>query len=462
MFHLSKKSVSLIADGATWENRALYFVVAFTPRNIHLLDILHLESTEHFSIAEEMGKLVMELKAGQTIVRSVTTDNASNFRRALDPKQLIETLQSITDERILHVRCGIHTANLAFVDLENASPEFAEFKSHMTSLLNWLRKPEQRHKLRERGVTSKVPRIAAIKWCTYSDGARFLYDNREIIDGLLMEKRSPEGATPYPLWNSTYSQIFQAIAPLSTFVRRSEGDHICVAEIYHNYLWLTEELTQLAANGNTVAGLMAQFVTNRLCETADGTLAELAYVFTPIGFHWFRTRKSKINLDSKESDADAERVFNEQEKMTKKLQDLGVYLMKEAKGLRICFEDYLSGDGPDSEAILTEWWKRNAHTSFPNPNISWMSPAETINRKLFSSLAVILLELPGTEAVCERLVSRFEALFPKSRCLSGDDLIKAQMRIKMFHAWDGIFKDSRPRKSKPTANSAGRNIWKRC
>jgi hypothetical protein len=226
-------------------------------------------------------------------------------------------------------------------------------------------------------------------------------------------------------------------------------------------LCLIEELTQLTTKGNTVAGPLAQFVTNRLCETADGTLAELAYVFTPVGFHWFRTRKSKINLDTKETDADAERVFNEQEKMTRKLQELGAYLMKSARGVRVCFEDYLNGDGPNSEAILTEWWKRNAYTSFPNPNVSWMNPAETIGRKLFSNLAIILLELPGTEAVCERLVSRFEALFPKSRCLSGDDLIKAQMRIKMFHAWNGIFKDSRPRKSKPSASSPGRNIWQR-
>jgi hypothetical protein len=79
----------------------------------------------------------------------------------------------------------------------------------------------------------------------------------------------------------------------------------------------------------------------------------------------------------------------------------------------------------------------------------WLVETRETIRKLFSKLAIILLELPRTEAVCERLVSRFEALFPKSRCLSGDDLIKAQMRIKMFDAWEGISKESFERTAGP-------------
>jgi hypothetical protein len=167
LWKLKGKSVSLIADGATWEDRALYFVVAFTPRNIHFLDILHLDKTNHTAIAEEMGKIVTQLNAGETKVRSVTTDNASNLRRALDPTQITETLQVITKQPILHVRCGIHTAHLAFEDLERESLEFVEFKSYLTGLLTWLRKPEHRNQLRDREVTCKIPRIVVIKWCTY-------------------------------------------------------------------------------------------------------------------------------------------------------------------------------------------------------------------------------------------------------------------------------------------------------
>jgi hypothetical protein len=447
LFKLRGKCISLIADGATWEGRALYFVVAFTPRNIHFLNVLHLESTDHNAIANEMGDLVTKLKAGNTKVWSVTTDNAANFVRALNPDELRETLQSVTGEKILHIRCGIHTAHLVFSDLEKESELFGGFKDYITKLLSWLRKPEQKRYLRSHDVTCKIPRIEEIKWCTYSDGANFLNQYRELIGEMLLT-----GNGPFPCWTDEYSDVFQAVAPLSLFIRRSEGDHICVAELYQNYLDLIEELKNLFINGNDFAEHLSRLVRTRIYETSDGYLAELAYIFTPAGFDWFAARRSKLlfeGVPSPELEAENARTVQELKKMRKKLQQLGMYLFGDCRDLGIVFDDYLHGFGPSRSYLLVEWWMEYGTTCFndPNPLSSWNGP-KVYRRYGLARIANVVLQLPGTEAVCERLVSHFEALFPKNRSLSKDDLIVAQMTIRMFEAWEGKFKDPRRRRTR--------------
>jgi hypothetical protein len=53
----------------------------------------------------------------------------------------------------------------------------------------------------------------------------------------------------------------------------------------------------------------------------------------------------------------------------------------------------------------------------------------------FAKLARVVLEMPASEAVCERVFSMFNATFPAVRDGSRDDLLDAQMRIKLFHQW---------------------------
>jgi hypothetical protein len=42
-------------------------------------------------------------------------------------------------------------------------------------------------------------------------------------------------------------------------------------------------------------------------------------------------------------------------------------------------------------------------------------------------MARFAIQLPATEATCERIISTLEALFPKSGLSAGDDLIIAQL-----------------------------------
>jgi hypothetical protein len=445
---LKGKSVSLIADGATWESRALYFVVAFTPRNIYFLDVMHLESTDHLAIANEMGKLVKKLNDGGTIVWGVTTDNAANLVRALDPEELRETLQTVTGRKILHVRCGIHTAHLVFSDLEKESLIFPAFKDYVTKLLSWLRKPEQRVYLRAQGVEGKIPRIEEMKWCKYSDGAAFLELNKELINEMLPRSRD----APFLCWTDEYSEVFKAVATLSRFIRRSEGDHICLPELYDNYVAMIEELKELSGEKDSFAQHLSRLVTKRIYETADGYLAELADIFTPVGFAWFAARRAKLLFQGERSEElirENSQTVDEIRAMRTKLRSISIYLYDNAKDIGIVFDDYLQGTGPNPSMLLLEWWLEYGNTSFQDPNpLSSRNGPKQYRRFRFGEIADILLQLPGTEAVCERLVSHFEALFPKSRNLAKDDLLVAQMTIRMFESWQGKFKDPRRRRAK--------------
>jgi hypothetical protein len=53
----------------------------------------------------------------------------------------------------------------------------------------------------------------------------------------------------------------------------------------------------------------------------------------------------------------------------------------------------------------------------------------------FSAIARLLLQVPATKTTCEHVISTMEILFPKSRLGARDDLMLAQLRIRLDDMW---------------------------
>jgi hypothetical protein len=450
--------VSLIADGMTWADRALYVVVAFTPAQLYFVDLVHVPATDHETIATEIAGIVKKMDERGVKVRSICTDNAANLVRAFDShvphpleqRVLKDTLSAKVNRVIVHVRCSVHTMHLVYSDMKKGCPGFVAFKDWVKKMLQWLRTPEPRKALRDLGVTAKVPRIQEIKWCTYSQGSAFLYENKDAICGLVIRRRAAHDRTVVDWYDDPY--MLDIVRRITEFIRRTEGSYVCLPEMYHKLIILIEGLE--SERNNRYAEQVCHFVRQRFEETADGTLAELAYIFTAEGFAWFKKRRNQMIADflrdkypwpgeeplseeqkvfRRKRAAENERTALETDQMIQKLRDVGVMFFQNAQDLSILFGDYLESDGPSASRILDEWWL--AYAYHPMDYREPTGNCRVIYRTLFAKTARAVMDLPASEAVCERVFSQFRALFPSSREWASDDLTRAQMRIKLAHRW---------------------------
>jgi hypothetical protein len=154
-----------------------------------------------------------------------------------------------------------------------------------------------------------------------------------------------------------------------------------------------------------------------------------------------KTRLLRENYSLLDRDGKARRLRKNEKtvsminEMRTKLRQTAVTLFEDARELGFAFDDYLDGPGPASGRDLRKWWEDHCWTSFTRRGER--GEAVKVDRWLFSSTANVIIALPASEAVCERVFSEFHAAFPDQREPASDALVQAQMRIKMERRWNG-------------------------
>jgi hypothetical protein len=443
-YALRGKRVSLITDGVKWADRTLYVVVAFLPDRLFFLEFLHFEKADHQTIATKIGEVVKKLEQGNTTVDAICSDNAANLVCAFTPNMMKETLSASVGHKIIHVRCGVHTVHLIFDDLAKGSEKFRNFKEFMREILKWLRSKPVQNALIEnavgRFVPGKIPRIQEIKWSTYTKGATWLNGNKRLIQALLkMDKLSP----PYTEWPEDYDDFLHVIFPIDHFIRETEESFTTLPEMYDLLLTLFQDLREKKNPRNPDVRMAIELVKKRFRETADGTLALLGYVFTYKGFQWFKGKTRLLRETDVLGDRDTraqrqrknEKTVEMINEMRKKLQETAVALFGKGLNLGFAFDDYLDGCGPSDDQDLQKWWDYHRWTSFQRRGE--MGEEIRVSRLLFGNIAKVIIDLPASEAVCERVFSEFHAAFTDQRESASDELVQAQMRVKMERRWNG-------------------------
>jgi hypothetical protein len=108
-------------------------------------------------------------------------DNAVNIVRALNADEFTETVHVSSGEKVLNVRCGCHSANLALEDLGLENSTFLAFQGEIKLLLQFLRRRPFKSRLPKEGVTLKVPVIHNVKERTYMEAANFVWKHHWTI-----------------------------------------------------------------------------------------------------------------------------------------------------------------------------------------------------------------------------------------------------------------------------------------
>jgi hypothetical protein len=426
---------TLITDGATVDGRHFYPVIAFTKQRLYFLTILEVKRADHLTLATELARIVIELRDRKGVkVRAVITDNARNLVRALDDEQPAETMQQLADTQAIHIRCGIHSAQLGLTDFRKQSPEFKGFVQAMKGLFEWMRPKAILDEFRNRGGTGKMPVISKIKWTTYYQAADFLFRNHDIICGLIAD--TPDRDRPKITWVSEYYQIAAAMYPIAQFVVSVEGDLVCLPEYWEATNAFIARSDELGAQGNVYAKRLGELVHQRIMTTGDGQLAELAYSFTKVGWDSLQAGPALKAL----RDAQAGRITLTPEQQERCFATMAMTSRLSAK--LISLAPYVGIEDGFEELIgAYETYLEKVSYAPPQGDLdSFWARISGHGRPFFQlgMLARLLLGLPASEAACERLISVFETLFPLVRMASKSDLIKAQMRIRAEQIFGAI------------------------
>jgi hypothetical protein len=128
--------------------------------------------------------------------------------------------------------------------------------------------------------------------------------------------------------------------------------------------------------------------------TADATLAKLAFILTPRGFHWFKKQLAEVRqVKPLERPSETLRLARVQhnrqiEEMRHELSQMCSYSGLNTGTVGADFDHYLDGGGPERACDLLKFWNAEA------------------DRELrlfdFAKTAWLLFQIPASESAAER------------------------------------------------------------
>ena len=435
---LKNKNVSIITDGGTVADKEFYVVLLFAECRLYFGAALQMDRTSHQSIAEALEPIVKRIIENGGMPVSIVTDNARNIKLATtdrdQPGRTIKTatqicsVQGLTGQKMLHISCSVHTANLILKDIEREVAGFRAFKKGVKTLFAFLRQKTVRQVLRSYGVSEKVTLIQEIKWLSYYHAFVYINKYREAInlvlrdDGVKGEPRPQFAAIP-----DEWDGILAALAPLGEFVLAVQASDTRLCQVYDYLLELKMKWTSV---GNHVSDVLAGLLAERFDSTADGLLAQVAYLCTPKGLAYFRSIFEKLDEPHEQMSQDFQRRFQLRDALMRKFLDVYGYYGFQASEVRVppLFHQFLANYQLTHEPMKVQLDRlRQLTLRNQTKDIPWTDFCATAQR---------LLELPASESVAERVISHMNLLFPSSRYRSKGDLVDAQITVRMQEVLD--------------------------
>jgi hypothetical protein len=418
-----------------------------------------IDRQDRASIAAACASVVDDITGAGGYVEVVIADGATAVRAAVDETRLEGTIQSLTKTKIIDLRCFVHGAHLAFADFKRDYEEFKVFQAALKALLKWAHHEDVGQYLSEVGAVGEPPVLQVVKWKTFTQGGRWTRDNRVPLELALQQRRLRPGRIVIP----DHLEVFgEALTCVELYIKKIEGNFVTLPDTYIEYLRLIDKLEMAAAAVDAAdsasrdaeqraaearsetpnspppvfnpARILIGFLKTRSSSTFDLSMARLASVCTKDGLRNWRARFDRA-LSAIEDPSDDERekaclVVAERDEMISKLMKTVCYLRGEEDdtlGTEQWFLEYLAGTiWPEPRMDHRQFWREIMNCS--------ASPAA----RQFARIARILVNVPVSEASCERMGSLAEALFGKDRKRSRGDLVEAELVVRAMIALGNV------------------------
>ena len=170
---------------------------------------------------------------------------------------------------------------------------------------------------------NKVPKYVSTRWNTLNICVEFILEHEELVNQFIQETvtsnkteyevkmikyqtgkiKSPPAPPLDPPFNKipqTWKQYNQPLAVITQFTNVVEADLAFLQDMYIAAKEAEAKLQEQMNQNNPVARVLLEKFLNRFMETADITLAQLAYVLTPKGLYDYRGRSKEEKIEMKE------------------------------------------------------------------------------------------------------------------------------------------------------------------
>lgn len=429
-----RKVCGMAIDGATLLSRHCYAFVLMNPMGLRLAAIKEVKKQDAITLARSIAEVLRACQEGNIEISGIVSDNAPSLVKALvdnDPKNE-STLLALIGSEILRCACSAHTGQLVIADLMK-SDILSQFFQDVTSTLDWLKQRKSNLSLK---CPKKIPTYVSTRWNTLYTCADYLYSNREIINQFIQEfsayenevyqekldkwnqkksKNQPEPPIPPPIEMipDDWDTFLEPLAVIADFTAKIEQDLALQQQVY---IEIQNVLRKLENIDNPIADSMHHFFIQRFNDTADISLAKLAYHLTPVGIAQYRA------MPPNEKRGLFKELKTKFLAISAKLPEQEVRFF--AAQFRFFMDFFPIDEGDSPFFVFDDLMGEMIHIAGINNELP-------VDFTSFAKLCKALVSLPASEAMVERAFSAIKSITNDFNKSMGLDLFIALSTLKL-------------------------------
>lgn len=431
------KSVCLIIDGTTSWNQSLYEFAIYYPGVVRHFGLFEINPADAQNLKNVIDSICQKLNKLNISVIGLTTDNGSNLVAAF--KQIEEDAKKRkTNFTLLRFACAAHTAQLLIADLNRTNLTMIEISGIISSLLVWMRTKKVRKQLKKNNMNSP-PLIQKTRWNSIFICCQYIINNYDSIINIIKSFNCTKWQSPIEFDSEIKAKILalhKALDPLYRFTNNVQKNFVSASDVYFHLNKLQIEMSHISDPYNFATDIFTNIFT-RFSETCDSTIALLSFILTKEGRNWWRMQKESTdeeirNLMNSRGTQPSNLLiwFNTQKKnISKKLDELSSYLNLNSDMVESSFNLWVTFTDRYNENPI-DYWKSNIIT------VARDDDGKMIIFQDLANIAIRILTLPGTEAICERIFSQLKLIHNHLRNSLKNDILDSILTIKLKLIWE--------------------------
>lgn len=435
------KLVSLVIDGTTSWNKSLYQISIYYPGLLRHLTLIQIDKPTANNLKIVINSICEELSKNNISVVGVTTDNASNLVKCFNDIQK-EVFEQDKKFPIIRFACAAHTCQLLIEDLRKLNETFNNSIIIISEFISWIRRKKILIESKSQGLKNSPPKLNRTRWNSLYICVNYILKNVDFFKGTIEKFSKTNEKCPIQLNEKEVKQltaVSNVLKPIIDFTNSVQGNFVSVGSVFCEILKLLNSITCIDdPYGFGFAKIITDRISIRFSQNCDYIIAELGFLFTRSGREWWQMKTIRAdaisfkivqNEEISNEDLNFIQCYNfEKQLLINKIEEMAAYLHINSQNAVKAFLSWLKL----KDAFLEEpisYWKTNitAFISFNN---------EQIKLQDLCTIAVRVLVLPGSEAICERCFSQLKLIHNHLRTTLKSDILDCLLRIKLNLIWE--------------------------
>lgn len=431
--YINKENVgefcSILVDGASRNLKNFYAFILFTKSRLFYLKIHRVDIPTSENISLITSELINYLMNDLDIeVISICSDHAANMIKAFNACDQVSS-QIMTDHFFEWIGCTCHLLNLGISDLNN-DIDFQNIKDTLLFILSISQKIEFPH---------KIPTFSKTRWDSLSKCFNFVFFYKDLILGYLsslfndlitkkgmIEQKIQKNQNDISIQNK-YANLLNEILQINKHIQILLSKEFEELSILFKYMANT--INKIGSDNFLLFNVFPEFIA--LDNFFKSFSSPIIQKFTKIIFN--RILSSNEFLQAATAffltiDGKNYIIKNLNENIKDKLiSDIKFYL--------IYYNGCRFGDLEDLLINQIEKYINDETCLSIDPFDYWNRLRLVPEMSRLAEIAIRIINMPCSEAAVERLFSHLKYLYGKKNYQQSDDLLNAQLGIRMENVY---------------------------